>query len=327
MGRLPFPPPPRPSRDEVLLVCKMAAAGTAAWWFSTLLGAPRPLFAVLVPLVAMGGDPFAAVNVSISRSIGVFAGVFLGLGLYAVHLPGTALVALLLALSLGAGLLLRAPGSPLNNQVAITAMFMLYLGAARRAETVGVDRIWETALGAAVAVAVSALLWPPDPLAEARRRVARLRGWLNDDLEAAARLLAAPEPETADAQLDLVRERSLQAVRDLFELERGERDLRWNPLRRADRPAFATERTRLSRAARQYRHLRTLTRSIADLATEEPPLPGAERERLAATIAALRSATSDSLVLPPAVDPATLHDPRAVGLAIKLAQMSADLGA
>ena len=41
-------------------------AGTLAWWLSRLLGAPRPFFALLVPLVAMGSDPLGALNVSLT---------------------------------------------------------------------------------------------------------------------------------------------------------------------------------------------------------------------------------------------------------------------
>jgi hypothetical protein len=178
-----------------------------------------------------------------------------------------------------------------------------------------------------VAVAVSALVWPPDPVREARRRITRLRGWLHDDLERVADLLAHPDAEAAEAQLELVRERSLQAIRDVFELERGERALRWNPRRRADAAAFAEERRRLTAAARQYRHLRTITRIVADASAQQPPLPAEERDHLARTLSALTAAASDSQILPPPIDPAMLRDPRAVGLAIKLRQMVDDLAA
>lgn len=303
----------------------MVVAGALAWWICTLLGAERPLFAVLVPLVAMSGDPFGALNVSVARTVGVFAGVFLGLGLLQVDLPSTALVALLLVLSLGVGLLLRTPRGPVNNQVAITAMFMLYVGVVPRATTVGVDRIWETAIGAGCAVAVAAVLWPPSPLAEARRRVDRLRGWLFADLERAAALLEDLDAERAEDQLELVRERSLQAVRDVFELDRGERALHWNPRRHHDRAAFIEEDERLNNAARQYRHLRTITRIVADMADSDWPPPENERERLARTIRALDVAVTDSLVQPPTIDHAGLTDPRAIGLAVKLRQMIDDL--
>jgi uncharacterized membrane protein YgaE (UPF0421/DUF939 family) len=321
-----LPPPPRPSRAELQLVAKMILAGTLAWWLCTLLGQPRPLFAVLVPLVAMDGDPFASVNVSLTRTIGVFAGVLLGLALYGVHLTSTALVTLLLALSLAAGLLLRAPTGPVNNQVAITAMFMLYLGAVDRAEAVGIARIWETAIGAVFAVGVAVTVWPPHPLAEARRRVTRLRAWLAEDLRRAAALVRRPDEEEAEQELDLVRDRSLRAVRDVFQLERAERALRWNPRSRTDRQAFAVERDRLNGAARQYRHLRTIARIVADTA-EAAPLPAGDCERLASMIETLAAAADDSVVIPPPVDVADLSDPRAVALAVKLEQMVDDLAA
>ncbi len=281
---------------------------------------------MLVPLVALDGDPFSALNISISRTFGVFAGVLLGLALLELALPETVLVALLLAASLAVGLVLRVAGSPVNNQVAITAMFMLYVGAATKAETVGVARIWETALGAAVAFAVSALLWPPHPVAEARRRVVRLRGWLHEDIGRVAQQLAVPDGEQAEALLDVVRDRSLRAVEDVLELARGERALRWNPRRRGDAAAFGVERVRVSSAARQYRHLRTLARTAADIASA-PPLPNEERERIVRTMVALTAAENDSQIRPPAIDPSTLHDPRTVALALKLAQMIDDLAA
>jgi uncharacterized membrane protein YgaE (UPF0421/DUF939 family) len=323
--RAQFPPPRRPTRADLRLVVKMIIAGTLAWWLCRLLGAARPLFAVLVPLVAMEGDPFSSVNVSVARVIGVFAGVFIGLGVVGLDLPSTALVALLLALSLAAGLALRVPGGPINNQVAITGMFILYIGAGSKVEPVGVARIWETAIGAGVAVVVSALLWPPDPLREARIRLARLQDWLREDLARARELLAHPDPAAAEEELERVRERSLRVIRDLFELERGERALHWNPRRRTDLVALGVVRAQLTRAARQYRHLRTVSRIIADAATEQPPLASGERGRLVGMISALAPATVDRRAAIPDVDPGLLHDPRAVGLALKLRQMADDL--
>ncbi len=303
----------------------MVVAGALAWWLCTRLGADRPLFAVLVPLVAMDGDPFASVNISVTRTAGVFAGVFIGLGLIHVDLPSTVVVALLLALSLAVGLVLRLSGAPVNSQVAITAMFMLYLGGAQRAETVGVARIWETAVGAGVAIAVSVLVWPPHPLREARRRVARLQGWIAEDLARIAELLAQPDADAAEEELELVRERSLQVIRDVFEVERGERALRWNRRKRTDAAAFAAEQRRLSRLARQYRHLRTVARIVADVAADRPPLPADERQRLARMLVDIGAAVTGVPATVPPIDLAWLHDARAVGLAVKLGQMTDDL--
>lgn len=304
----------------------MLIAGTASWWACTLLGQPRPLFAVLVPLVAMGDDPFGALNVSLNRVVGVFAGVVLGIGLLQLDLPSTLLVALLLALSLGAGLLLRPHSAPVNNQVAITALFMLYLGVAARAETVGVARIWETAVGAAIAVATAALLWAPDPVREARERVERLHRWLREDLARAANLLEVPDARVAEEQLEQVRERSLLAVRDLFDLERGERALHWNPRHRRDQGTFAAERARLTGAARQYRHLRTIARTVADLDEAGTPLPEDEQRQLTGALKMMTGA-SGARTSSSEIDLDRLHDPRAMALGVKIRQMRADMAA
>jgi len=59
----------RDLRSEVRLALKMTLGGTIAWWLAVELGAKRPIFAALVPLIAMTGDPFAAVSVSLSRIV------------------------------------------------------------------------------------------------------------------------------------------------------------------------------------------------------------------------------------------------------------------
>lgn len=333
----------RPTQGEIRLIVKIVLAGTLAWWLCTRLGAPRPLFAVLVPLVAMDGDAFSAVSVSLLRTVGVFVGVFLGLAVIQLDLSSTALVAVLLLVTLAVGLLVRARNGPLNNQIAITAMFMLYLGAAAHAQRVGLARIWETAVGAAVAVAVAALVWPPDPVAEARRRVSRLRRWLREDLTRAAELLrnisaasggaepgdAGPDGsellDAAEAQLERVRARSLDAVQDVLDLARGEQALRLNPRRRRDRQGFALQRARLERAARQYRHLRTITRILADAADGGPPLPAADCAALLRTLEALTASAAAATDPPDIIDPGVMRDPRAVGIALKLRQMIDDL--
>ena len=63
---------------ELQLALKMTAAATLSWWLATEAGAPRPIFAALVPFVAMSGDPFSAVSISVGRIVGVFAGVAIG---------------------------------------------------------------------------------------------------------------------------------------------------------------------------------------------------------------------------------------------------------
>src|SRR5438132_13779492 len=102
----------RDLRAEAQLALKMTIAGTLAWWLGTLAGEPRPIFATLVPFVAMSGDPFSAVSISLAQIFGVFAGVSIGIALLAAPLTTLAQVACALLAGTIAGLGLRVGGRP-----------------------------------------------------------------------------------------------------------------------------------------------------------------------------------------------------------------------
>jgi uncharacterized membrane protein YgaE (UPF0421/DUF939 family) len=74
-----------------------------------------PIYAVVVPLVAMRDHPFSAWNVSFDRLLGVVAGVLLGV--FVVDLLGLSVlsVALVLTLGLSVGIILRF-GSPSTSK-------------------------------------------------------------------------------------------------------------------------------------------------------------------------------------------------------------------
>src|SRR3954466_441118 len=102
----------RDLEDEVRLALKMALGGTVAWWIAVELGARRPIFAALVPLVAMTGDPFAAVSVSLGRIVGVFIGVGLGVVFVHVAMGSTLRVAIVLLIGTAIGVFARVGGRP-----------------------------------------------------------------------------------------------------------------------------------------------------------------------------------------------------------------------
>jgi len=246
---------------ELQLAVKMTLAGTLSWWLCTRLGEPRPLFAALVPLVAMSGDPFNAVSVSIARILGVFAGVGIAIALLSLSLGTLTAVALAIFAGTLSGIVLRLAGR-VNVQAAVSALFLIGLSKTG-ATQVGVARIWETAVGAGVTIAVAALIWPPDPVRELRIRLDRLRQELGGDLAAVAEDLATGNGAAAD-RLDDVRAHSLDAVREVLDLERARSALRWNPVRRRDWVSFPELERRIHLAARLYRHARSVTRDVAD---------------------------------------------------------------
>src|SRR3954469_1953945 len=114
----------RDLRIELRLALKMAGASTLAGWLCTLLGQPRPIFPALVPLVARSADPFSAVAVSFSRTLSVFAGVGIAIGLLQLDLPLLATVAVALLAGTFVGILLRSGERP-NIEPPISAIFLI----------------------------------------------------------------------------------------------------------------------------------------------------------------------------------------------------------
>ena len=260
--------------QEAQLAVKMSLGGTVAWWLAVELGARRPIFAALVPLIAIIGDPFAAVSVSVSRILGVFAGV--GLGIAFAHVGGgsTWRIAAVLLLGTAIGVVLKVGTRP-NLEVPIAALFIIGFSSGS-VSTVGVQRIWETAIGAGVAVLVSSLLWPPHPLRELTRRLEALRQELAADFTLVADDLATGGETTAE-RLDEVREHSRDAIREVFALGDARRALRFSPLRRRDVPALEDIGRRINLAGRLYRHARALGRDVADERIRDTALAEATR--------------------------------------------------
>lgn len=308
--------------QELRLAAKMTLAGTLAWWVASALGAHRPIFAVLVPLVAMTGDPFGVVSVSLARIVGIFAGVGIGIALVHTSLPGTVAVGLALAAGTAAGIVLRI-GLRVNVQAAISALFMLGVAGSSHA---GIARVWETAVGAAVSLVVAVLVWPPDPLRELRRRLERLRQALVADLAAIADDLATGSGAVSE-RLDDVRAHSLDAVRDVFELEPARRALRWSPLRRRDVEAVHRTDAEINLAARLFRHTRSVARDVADLRVRSVPLAAATRDLADAADRALSSGDPSEPLARARAELSAEQAGAAAIVAAQLRQLLADLGA
>jgi len=300
----------------------MAIGGTVAWWLAVELGATRPIFAALVPLVAMTGDPFAAVSVSFARIVGVFAGV--GVGIAFTHLDTASTWRVAGVLFVGAfGSVVLKVGSRPNLQVPIAGLFMIGV-ATTAAGPLGVQRIWETAVGGGVAIAVASGLWPPDPVRELQRQLERLRRELAADLTIVATDLGTGSGEAA-AHLDTVRAHSLDAVRDVFEVDSARRALRWNPLRKRDVTAFDVLDARINLAARTYRHARAITRDVADTRLAEPALAAATRDLADAADRILTGGDPDGPLSRAAELLADGYGGEAQAVAAQLRQLLADL--
>jgi uncharacterized membrane protein YgaE (UPF0421/DUF939 family) len=276
---------------EAKLALKMALASSLGWWLATLAGQPRPVFAALVGLVALSGDPYSAFAGSAARVLGVFVGVTIGIGLLQLDLRILWLVALGLMLGTLAGIPLRVGDRP-NVQVAVSVLFVIGLGRSGALHA-GVARLWETAIGAGATLLVAIAVWPPHPVRQLEATLERLRQELAADLAAVAEELAT-RSGAVPARLDEVREHSLDAVREFFALEQRRRALRLNPLRRRDAPQVAALERRISLAGRLYRHARSLARDVADSTVQDERLAAAARAVAEAADLALRGEPAEA---------------------------------
>ena len=88
------------ARRELPRAIRIAVAAGLAWWIARMLGADRPVFAALVPLVAIRDEPYAALSLSLGRMLGVIVGVLLGIVVVALFGVSTSAVAFLLVAGL-----------------------------------------------------------------------------------------------------------------------------------------------------------------------------------------------------------------------------------
>ncbi|MFE2252337.1 FUSC family protein [Streptomyces lavendulae] len=261
--------------DEGPAAARIAVTVVAAWQTALWLGADQPpVFAAIVPLVALRSDPAAAFSTSLERVGGVVAGVLLGIVVLQWLHPSTAALALVVSLGLALGMVLRA-GTSLDVQIAASSLLVL---ANPSPDAYALDRMWETAAGAAVTVLLAPLLWPPSPRRALTASVRECRLRLTRALAGSVQVLGTG-PAAAGDNLDLVL-RETGAVRRAGDEARGaERALRFNPLRRRDREEIRDLARRLLLA-------RDLCAAVETLAQEAAAFAG--REDLAADVARAR---------------------------------------
>jgi uncharacterized membrane protein YgaE (UPF0421/DUF939 family) len=250
------------ARRELPRAVRIAVAAALAWWIARLLGADRPVFAVIVPMVAIRDDAHAALSISLGRMLGVIVGVVLGVAVVAVAGVSTAAIVLLLVSGLAIGLFLRT-GPELNTQIAISAILVVIV--TRNADDYAVERIWETGVGSVVTLAVAAFVLPPDPLAACLRRLAASADALAADLAAAQGTLTSGDP-SGRALLAHAEEHARASARAVEDLPRALRALRLSPLRRGARPRLELVEQRQRLALRLAIQVRRLARDLASFA-------------------------------------------------------------
>jgi len=251
------------TRTPLLQVVKTSVAVVASWFLSlALLDQALPIFAAIAALLVVLPSVNQSFVRGLERSVGVLVGVLLAYAAGVVFGDATWLVLAVVVVSLVVAWAARLTPSS-ANQVPISAMLVLSIGATTPAYAV--DRVIETVLGAAVALAVNALVVPPVLVGPAHLAVGRLARDLAAVLDETAVALERPVDERALAAT-LERARGLRDLqpRAVAAVAAAEESLRLNPRRSRNRDVLEAERRLLATLTMLVRRVVPMTRSVHD---------------------------------------------------------------
>ena len=286
-------------RTEGPQVLRILVAAALSWQLCVWLGANQPpIFAVLVPVVALRDHPYSAFNLSFDRLIGVVGGVGLAVAVVQWLGPSLLSVMLVLAVGLAVGIVLRV-GPTLNVQIAVSGLLVF---ASPDLDAYALARLWETAIGAAVSVLLSPLLLPPNARKAFEAELRTVTGELVAQLDDLASILAGSAEQS---DLERLRDRAAETdgrARRLPEsLAAAQRAVRHNPLRRRDRSPLRARTPVVELGLELARVERLLVEEVADLSTRPDlashwtPLGSAALPVLRPITTAVRSALGTGL--------------------------------
>jgi uncharacterized membrane protein YgaE (UPF0421/DUF939 family) len=242
-------------------ILQTAGAAVAAWYLATLLvSEEQPVFAAIAAVVSLG----ATYGQRPERAIELIGGVVLGIGLADLLVgaigSGPMQLGLLVLLAMGAAVLLGG-GPLLVTEAAVSASLLVLLEPT--SSGLAPSRLIEALVGGGVALAVSALAFPPNPVLLVGRSAQAIFGGLGRALEDVAAALADGDRDRSESALHAAREidHDLRALDEALVIA-GE-TARYSPGRRS----ALGELDRYARAARHVdfavRNTRVLARHAA----------------------------------------------------------------
>lgn len=250
-------------RQPLLQVLKSALATIAAWLVAgALFPEHLPVFAAIAALLVVQPSLNQSVAKAIERSVGVVAGVVVASALALAFGQSTWVILVAIAAALVIAWLLKMT-TPTSNQVAISALLVLGLGAATPGYAV--DRILETIIGAVIGFGVNFALVPPVALRPVHEAVEKLGEELGASLD---RLAAALEVAQAQEQLEelMIQARLLRPMLATADaaLTAGAESLTLNPRGRRRREELERLETTLRRFSPIVTQVIGMTRAVYD---------------------------------------------------------------
>lgn len=253
-----------PERAPLLQLAKAAVAAILTWFVCVLIFPEQlPIFGAIAALLCVQESIDQSLTRGIERVVGVLLGVSVALGAGALFGPQSWLFIAAILVAMAIGWLLRMTNAS-TNQIAISAMLMIALGGLQLGY--GVERLVETAIGAAIGVLVNAIIVAP---VQTTRVHQALRELTDHTADALRRLADGLEEPRDGAWLDsmIADARALQSerteVHDL--LRRARESLRLNPRGQRYRTLFDADDALFDRVQPIVTQVIGMSRALYDL--------------------------------------------------------------
>jgi uncharacterized membrane protein YgaE (UPF0421/DUF939 family) len=300
-------------RGRILAILQTAAAAVVAWYLAVLLlPDPRPSFAAIAAVIAVG----ATNGERLGRALQLVGGVVLGITVASLMLDlvgaGAWQMGLLVVLAMCAAVALGG-GEMVVVEAGVSAILLVALDPGTSGFSAG--RILEGIIGGATALAVSATFFPPDPALSPGRAVQSMFVELGRALERIAAALEAHDEGAAERALVDARsiDALVRAVED--ELATGRETARYSPAPRASRALLSRMERSVPQIDYAVRNTRVLARNVVALVRDSDEVP----ENLPAAVRDLSNAVWE---LAAAYD-APSHAERGRRLAVRAASEAA----
>ncbi len=243
-------------------VIKTALSAGISWAIANnLLGTPYPIFAPLAAMLVIQVAIFDTIERAVYRVLGTIGGVIIGLVISLLLNVNILSIALVVLFSFALSRALHFPPY-LVLQVAISALLVLFFSQNSGTEYVW-GRIFETLIGAAVAVIVNIFVLPPNPFPALTEKINQLAADVGQILDQVS-LNKQDNKHLYEALL-----KSREVVRETEEIYgeigQAERSLRYSPLQRKRKNEAIELYVTIQILERLALQTRGITRSMLDL--------------------------------------------------------------
>ena len=260
-------------RDAFVQTAKAAFAAGAAWELATtVFHVDKPVLASVAALVTVQVTVYQSIWRAVQYSAGIVAGMVGAMAIGATLGINIFTLSLIVVVGLVLGRTLRL-GTQVN-QVAITGLLVLSFG-----HSYGLDRVFDSVIGAAIGVIVNGVIAPPAFSRTAAKELADLADDLSTLTSRVAKALRGQwTHEQAQDWLSRSRELSGDARAARKIAQQAEEAVKFHPRRNV----HMTEVHRVDEAAIALDHVSTqlnsLMRGLSDLSSDSSPVPENLRE-------------------------------------------------